>query len=96
MKMKILQGEEMLRSDQSRIREQANFTYYSVGKAFEKQIKTVEEQVKKQVKALDVLKPYTQTLTIKDAIPWNILSKEAKHELNKYEEIERKVYIFGR
>ena len=34
----------MLSSDQSRIIEQAKFTYSSLGKAFEKQIKTNEDQ----------------------------------------------------
>ena len=34
----------MLSSDQSRITEQAKFTYSSLGKAFEKQIKTNKDQ----------------------------------------------------
>ena len=37
--------------------EQANFAYSRLGKAFEKQIKTIEEQGKKQIKSLQVLKP---------------------------------------
>ena len=37
----------MLPSDQSRIIEQVNFTYFPLGKAFQKQIKTIEEQQKK-------------------------------------------------
>ena len=44
-----LTGEEILPSDQSRIIEQAKFTYSPLGKAFEEQIKTIEEQGKKQV-----------------------------------------------
>ena len=36
-------GEEILPSDQSRIIEQAKFAYSSLGKAFEKQIETIEE-----------------------------------------------------
>ena len=32
--------------------QQANFTYSPLGKAFEKQIKTIEDQGKKQVKAI--------------------------------------------
>ena len=43
-KYEYLTGEEILPSDQSRIIEQARFTYSPVGKAFEKQIKTIEEQ----------------------------------------------------
>ena len=37
------------------------------------------------------LKPITQKLTIKDAIPENKLSKKAKNELNKTKEIEKAV-----
>ena len=40
--------------------EQAKFTYSPLGKAFEKQRKKIEEQVKKQVKVLKVWKPNTQ------------------------------------
>ena len=36
-KYQYLTGEEILPSDQSRIKEQADFTYSSLGKAFEKQ-----------------------------------------------------------
>ena len=56
-KYKYLTGEGILPSDQNRIIEQAKFTYSPLGKAFEKQIKTIEEQRKKQVEALEVLKP---------------------------------------
>ena len=73
---------------QSRIIEQANFTYSPLSKAFEKQIKAIKEQGKKQVEAL---KPITQILTIKDTIPEKTLSEEAKNELNKIKEIERTV-----
>ena len=45
--IKYLTGEEILPSDQSRIIEQARFTYSPLGKAFEKQIKTIEEQEKR-------------------------------------------------
>ena len=48
---------ETLPFDQSRIKEQAKFTYSSLGKSFEKQIKTSEDQWIKQVKALKALKP---------------------------------------
>ena len=40
-------GEEILPFDQIRIIEQAKFTYSPLRKAFEKQIKTTEEQRKK-------------------------------------------------
>ena len=37
-------GEEMWPLDQNRIIEQAKFTYSSLGKAFEKQVKIIEHQ----------------------------------------------------
>ena len=51
-KYEVLTGEEILPSDESRIIEQAKFTYSSLSKAFEKQIKIIEDQGEKQVKAL--------------------------------------------
>ena len=45
--------EDKLHSDQSRIIEQAEFTYSSFGKAFEIQIKIIEDQGEKQIKALE-------------------------------------------
>ena len=47
---------------------QARFTYSSLGKAFEKQIKTIEDQGQKQVEALNTLKSNNQS-TIEDVIP---------------------------
>ena len=44
---KYLTDEEILPSNQKQITEQAKFTCYSLGKAFEKQTKTIEDQVKK-------------------------------------------------
>ena len=67
----------MLPPDQSRILEQDKFAYSTHGKAFEKQIKTIEEQGKKQVESSEVLKLFTKKPTIKDAIPENTLSEEA-------------------
>ena len=40
----FLTGEEILPLDQRRMIEQARFTYSSLGKAFEKQTKTIEDQ----------------------------------------------------
>ena len=52
-KYEVLTGEEILPSDESRIIEQAKFTYSSLLKAFEKQIKKIEDQGEKQIKALE-------------------------------------------
>ena len=44
--------EEILLFGQSRITEQAKFTYSPLNKAFQKQVKTIEEQGEKQIQAL--------------------------------------------
>ena len=46
----------MLPSNQKQIIEQAKFTYSPLGKVFEKQTKTITNQGKKQVDALNTLK----------------------------------------
>ena len=51
-----LTGKEILPSNQQQIIEQAKFTYSPLGKAFEKQIKTIEDQGEKQIKALEGFK----------------------------------------
>ena len=63
-KYEYLKGEEILRYNQKQIIDQAKFTYYPLGKAFEKQIKTIEDQWKKQVKASEDLKLKEQTKAI--------------------------------
>ena len=47
---KYLTGEEVLPSNRQQIIEQAKFTYSPLGKAFKKQIKTIEDQGKKQLR----------------------------------------------
>ena len=49
-------GEDILRSNQQQIIEKAKFTYSPLGKAFEKQIKTIEDKDQKQIDALKDLK----------------------------------------
>ena len=78
-KYKFLTGKEVLLSDQSRIIDQAKFTYSLLVKSFEKQIKTSEEQGKKEFEALEVLKSNVQKLTTKDVIPENKLTEEPKN-----------------
>ena len=55
-KYEDLTGEDILPSNQQQIIEQTKFTDSSLGKAFEKQIKTIDNQGKKQVDALENLK----------------------------------------
>ena len=51
-KYEYLTDEEILPSNQQQIIEQAKFTYSPLGKAFEKQTKTIENQGEKQIKAI--------------------------------------------
>ena len=69
--------------------EKTKFTYSPLGKAFEKQIKIIEDQ--KQVEALNTLKSNNQ-LTTQDLILKNVLNNdEDKKELDKIKEIEKNV-----
>ena len=59
-----------------------------MGKAFEKQTKTIEDQGEKQVEALNTFKS-DHKLTIEEAIPKSAFNnEEAKKELDKIKEIE--------
>ena len=64
-------GEEILPFNQQQIIEQAKFIYSPLGKAFEKQIKTIKHHGEKQVDALKSLKP-------KEVKPEQIKPKETK------------------
>ena len=78
-----LTGEDISPSNQQQITEQPIFTYSPLEKAFGKQIKTIEDQGKKQNDALNTLKSNNQ-LTIEDVIPNDALNNnEAKKELDK-------------
>ena len=73
-KYEYITGEDILPSNQQQIIEQAKFTYSPLGKAFQKQIKTIEDQGKKQVNALKVLEPKTIESGSNDNKP--IITKE--------------------
>ena len=84
-----LTSEDILPSNQQQIIEQARFTYSPLGKAFEKQIKTIEDQGQKQVGVLTTLKSNNQ-LTTEDVILEDALKNdEAKKELDKTKEREK-------
>ena len=51
-KYESLTGEDILPSNRKQMIEQVKFTYSPLGKAFEKQIKTMEDQGEKQIKAI--------------------------------------------
>ena len=56
-KDEYLTGEDILSSNQQQIVEQDKYIYSPLGKAFDKQIKTIKDQGEKQVEALNNLKP---------------------------------------
>ena len=72
-KYEYLPGEEILPSNQQQIIQQAKFPYSPLGKAFEKQIKTIEDQGKKQVKAIQDKQLVNNNNDYKDKL---LLSKE--------------------
>ena len=65
-KYEYLTGDDILPSNQQQMIEQTKFTYSLLGKAFEKQIKTIEDQGQKQVDALKDLKPKEQKKSTED------------------------------
>ena len=90
-KYEYLTGEEILPSSQKQIIEQAKFTYSPLGKAFEKQTKTIEDQGKKQFEALESLKNHDNELpSIKDFAPIENLNPEIINEIKRIEEKEKK------
>ena len=68
-KCEYLTGKEILPSNQQQIIEQAKFTYSPLGKAFEKQIKTIENQGEKQVEALKDINLKDQPKSSKGIFP---------------------------
>ena len=59
-KYEYLTGEEILPSNQREIILKAMFTYTTLGKAFEKQTKTIEDQKEKLKKAIEGNKKATK------------------------------------
>ena len=87
-KYEYLTGEEILPSNQQQIIEQAKFAYSSLGKVFEKQTKTIEDQGKKQVDGLETLKTSDEELPpLKGFIPKENLKPEI---INEIKELKKK------
>ena len=95
-KYEYLTGEDISPSNQQQIIEHAKFTYSPLGKTFEK-LKTIEDQSKKQVDALENLKQKEETKPIEDkfndrkkgTIIFNELVNERKKIMSKlYDSID--------
>ena len=98
-KYQYLTGEDILPSNQQQIMEQGKFTYYPLGKAFVKQIKTIEDQGKKQVKALKDHKKKLVNVNVNDDYEDKLLHSREQEilrniynkKLDKIEELSRKI-----
>ena len=66
-----LTGEVILPPDQSRVIELAKLTYFYLGNAFEKQIKTTENQGEKQIKTIEEHgKQLAKSTFVEKVQPW--------------------------
>ena len=97
-KYEYLTGEETLPSNQQKIIQQTKFTYSPLGKAFEKQVKTIEDQGKKQVKAIQDNKQPANINKDDDYKDKLLLSREREifkdiynKRLDKIEELNNKI-----
>ena len=88
-KYEYLTGEEILPSNQQQTIQQAKFNYSPLGKALEKQRKTIEDQGEKQVDALKT--SYKKLPSIKDFVPIEKFNPEIIAEIKRIEEIEKNV-----
>ena len=98
-KYEYLTGEDILPSNQQQIIEQTKFTYSPLGKTFEKQTKTIEDQGEKQIKTIQ---DQGQVKTIKkydyDAEDTPFISKQKEifnelvdERLEKITDLDKKV-----
>ena len=94
-KYEYLTGEEILPSNKQQIIEQSKFEYSPLEKAFEKQIKTIEDQGERQIKAIQSNK---QQLISDDDYKNKLISKEREifkdiynKRLDKIEELNNKI-----
>ena len=96
-KYEYLTGNETLASNQQQIIEQVKFNYSLLGKAFEKQIKTIEDQREKQIKSMQnqgpikTIKKYAfddedSPLILKQKEIFNALADKRIKEINELNE----------
>ena len=91
----------MLPSNEQQITEQAKFTYSPLGKSFEKQIKTIENQGEKQIKETQnqgLIKAIKKYAYDDEDSPFISKQKEIFNEiadkrLNEITELDKKVTI---
>ena len=83
-KYEYLTGEDILPSNQQQIIEQTKFIYSPLGKVFDKHIKTIEDQQKKQVDAFENLKPIEGSKAIKYDDDESLEQKHITNYLMRY------------
>ena len=92
-KYEYLTGEDILPSNQQQIIGQAKFTYSPLGKAFKKEIKTIEDQGEKQINALKVLesKEIESGFNNKPVIAQEIYNKILEERMDKTLEMSKEI-----
>ena len=99
-KYEYLTEEEILPSNQRQIIEQAKSTYSPLGKAFEKQLKTIEDQGERQIKAIQnqgeikTIKKYVYNEKDSPLISKQkeIFNKLADQRLEEINNLDKKMY----
>ena len=92
-KYEYLTGEDILPSTQQQIIEQTKFTYSPLGKVFDKQIKVIEDQGKKQIGALEKLKLKEEIKPIENKSNYQSKAATIFNELiSKRKELMNKLY----
>ena len=84
-------SEEIIPSNQKRVIEQAKFTYSPIGKALEKQTKTMEDQGTKQIKAIEKQFLGTDKKWISSIFSKYVLTEKAKNESIEIIKIRKQV-----
>ena len=90
-KYEYLTGKEILLSNKNIIIELAMFTYSPVGKAFGKQIKTMEDQGRKHVEALKAEENQQDLKSVEGTFPKEMRTNEIKDEIDEIKKWDKKI-----
>ena len=92
-KFEYLTGEQILPSNQRQIIEQAKFAYSPLGKAIQKQIKSIEDRGRKQDEAIKALKPEDdqELESIEGCFPKKMRNNEVKKKTDEIKKQKEKI-----
>ena len=93
-KYEYLTGEDILPSNQQQMIKQAKITYSPLRKAFEKQMKTIEDQGQKQVEALKI-KAINDKSDNNPTISKEIYDKILEERMNEILEMSREIDYYN-